>query len=192
MGKKTLLIIAGLALLLACVALLRWRRAKPNAPTISQISQTIGGPAFEVRVEMPLLSGRPPWEIPGVILGFSERGPHFDQSSPGARIGSATPHRLELSADDGWDLLIESDSDGRVTPSTRLVFPISLGGRPPLKFSCGPAEPAAGHFETTPSTRSGKLDGNFVVALPNCKNAVSGKTTAGQPVFTIKGNFAGL
>jgi hypothetical protein len=187
-GKKTLLIIAGLALLLACVVVLRLRRAQTPAPVVVN-SQ---GQTFEVRVEMPLLSGRPPWELPGVILGYSERGPRFDQSSPGARSGSVTRNRLELSADGGWDLLIENDSDGRVGSSTRLVFPISLGGRPPLKFSCGPAEPAAGHFETTPSANSGKLDGNFVVALPNCKNAVSGKTTAGQPVFTIKGSFTGL
>jgi hypothetical protein len=188
---KTLLIIVGLAVLLACVALLRWRRAEPNAATISQKLESIRGPAFEVRVEMPLLSGRPPWELPGVILGFSERGPRFDQASPGARIGDVTPHRLELSADGGWDLLIETDSDGRVAPSTRLIFPVVLGGRP-LKFKCRPAEPAVGHFETRARAGSDKLDGSFVVKLPSCKNPESGKTTAGQPVFTIIGSFKEL
>ena len=187
---KILLIIVGLALLLACVALLRWRRAEPKAATISQKLESIRGPAFDVRVEMPLLSGRPPWEIPGVILGLSERGPRFDQASPGARIGDVTPHRLELSAD-GWDLLIEADSDGRVAPSTRLVFPVVLGGRP-LKFRCGPGEPPVGHFETSARANSDKLDGSFLVKLPNCKNPESGKTTAGQPVFTIIGSFKEL
>jgi hypothetical protein len=185
-GKKTLLIIVGLRCLACVVALVAADK------TLAPVAANPQGPAFEVRVEMPLLSGRPPWELPGVILGYSERGPRFDQASPGARVGSITANHLELSADGGWDLLIERDSDGRVAPSTRLVFPISLGGRPPLKFSCGPAEPAAGHFETTPSASSAKLDGNFVVKLPNCKNAVSGKTTAGQPVFTIRGSFTGL
>jgi hypothetical protein len=188
---KTLLIIVGLALLLACVAMLRWRRAKLNAPTVSQTLRSIEGPAFEVRVEMPLLSGRPPWELPGVILGYIERGPRFDQASPGARSGNVTPHSLELSADGGWDLLIENDSAGRVAPSTRLRFPIVLGGRH-LKFICSPAEPAVGHFETSTRANSDKLDGSFLVKLPNCKNAESGKTTAGQPVFTIRGSFNGL
>jgi hypothetical protein len=186
---KTLLIIIGIALLLACIAVL-WRRAKTKLPIVSQTSQSIEGPAFEVRVEMPLLSGRPPWELPGVILGYIERGPRFDQASPGARIGNVTPHHLELSAD-GWDLLVEADSDGRIAPSTRLEFPVVLGGRP-LRFRCGPAERAVGHLDTTPSAKSDKLDGSFLFELPNCKNPASGKTTAGQPVFTIRGSFNGL
>lgn len=188
---KTLLIVAGLALLLGCVAVLKWRRAERNAATILQISPSMGDPAFVVSVEMPLLSGRPPWELPGVILGYYERGPRFDQASSGARIGNVTPHRLELSADGGWDLLLETDSEGRLTQSTQVAFPVVLGRRP-LKFRCAPAERPVGHLETTPRVDSDKLDGSFVVELPNCKNAESGKTTAGQPVFTVKGSFKGL
>jgi hypothetical protein len=186
---KTLLIIVGLALLLACVAVLRWRRVKPNAATVTSASPD---GSFELIVEMPLLSGRPPWELPGVIFGSRDRGPRFNYMSAGARVGNVTPYRLELSGDGGWDLLIETDSEGRITPTTRLVFPAELGGRPPFGLRCTPAEPAVGYFETSPSAISGKLNGSFVVKLPNCKNAASGKTTAGQPVFTLKGNFKGL
>jgi hypothetical protein len=185
---KTLLIIVGLALLLACVAVLRWGRVKPNAVTVAS---SLPEGSFELIVEMPLLSGRPPWELPGVIFGSRDRGPRFNYMSAGAKVGSVTPHRLELSGE-GWDLLIETDSDGRVTPNTRLLFPAELGGRPPLNLRCTPAEPAVGYFETSPSASTGKLNGSFVVKLPNCRNAVSGKTTAGQPVFTLKGNFKGL
>ena len=190
--KKILLIIAGLALLLACVVVLRWRRAKPGRPTISQTSRSIGGPAFEVRVEQSLVEGRAPWEIPGVILGYSERGPRFDQASLGARIGNVKPDHVELSADGGWDLLIETDNEGRLTPATRLAFPIKLGGRP-LKFNCRPADRAVGYFRTTSTAASEALDGDFVFELTTCKNAVSGKT-AQWPYrpLTVRGSFAGL
>jgi hypothetical protein len=50
-------------------------------------SKCYGRPAFEVRVERPIFNGaRPPWELPGVILGLSERGPKFDQTSSGAKV----------------------------------------------------------------------------------------------------------
>jgi len=188
---KTLLIIVGMVLLVACVLVLRWRRTKPNAPTVSQTSRLIGGPAFEVLVEQPLVEGRAPWEIPGIILGYSERGPRFDQASPGARIGNVTPDHVELSADGGWDLLVEIDSEGRIASGTRLAFPIKLGGRP-LKFNCRPADRAVGYFRTT-NPAADTLDGDFVFEVTTCKNAVSGKTAMWpyRPL-TVRGSFAGL
>src|SRR2546423_12244943 len=63
-GKKILVIIIALALLLACIVALRLRRPKPVGPSVSETSRLIGGPAFEVQVEMPAFnSGRAPWEI---------------------------------------------------------------------------------------------------------------------------------
>jgi hypothetical protein len=83
--KKTLLIIVGLVMLLAGIGLFRLRRNQPVGASVSETSRTIGGPAFVVQVDMPLFnSGRAPWEIPGVILGYSKRGPQFNQASPGA------------------------------------------------------------------------------------------------------------
>src|SRR5882724_370885 len=102
-GKKILVTIIALALLLACIVALRLRRDQPVAPRVSETSRLIGGPAFEVQVEMPAFnSGRAPWEIPGVILGY-DRGPRFDQTSPGAQVGKIASDHIELSSDGGWD-----------------------------------------------------------------------------------------
>jgi len=191
-GKKKLVIIIALALLLAGIVALRLRREKPIGPSVSETSRSIGGPAFEVQVEMPAFnSGRAPWEIPGVILGY-DRGPRFDQASPGAQIGKIAPDRIELSADGGWNLLIEAEGEGRITQGTHVAFPVKLGGRP-LKFNCRPADPAIGYLHTTARTSSDELEGNFQLEVAICTNAASGKTAAWpyQPL-KVRGNFAGL
>ena len=191
--KKTLLIIVGLVMLLACIGLLRLRRYEPVATSVSETSRTIGGPAFEVQVEMPLFnSGRAPWEIPGVILGYSNRGPRFDQASPGANVGNIAPDHLELSAEGGWDVLIETDREGRIAQGTHIAFPVKLGGRP-LKFDCRPADPPVGYLHTTTRPGSDELEGSFQLEIVSCKNAISGKTAAWpyQPL-KVSGSFAGL
>ena len=188
-ARKTLLIIAGLALLVGCVVVLSLRRARRVAPSAAQAS---GGPWFEVLVERPIFNGaRPPWEIPGVIFGTRERGPRLNQDSPGARIGNLTPQRFELSAEGGWDLLIEIDGEGRITPETHVAFPIELGTRP-LRFNCRPANPPAGYLTTT-QRDSGEIDGSFALELTTCINVQSGKT-AQWPYspLPVRGNFAGL
>jgi hypothetical protein len=69
-GKKILVIVIAAALLLAGIVALRLRRDKPVGASVLETSRSIGGPAFEVQVEMPAFnSGRAPWEIPGVLLG---------------------------------------------------------------------------------------------------------------------------
>ncbi len=191
-GKKTLVIVIALALLLGCIVVLRMRRDRPVGPSVSETSRLIGGPAFEIQVEMPAFnSGRAPWEIPGVILGY-DRGPRFDQGSPGVRLGKIAPDHIELGADDGWDLLIETDREGRITQGTHVGFPVKLGGRP-LKFDCRPADPSFGYLHTTTHTGSDELEGSFQLEVAICKNAVSGKTAAWpyQPL-KVRGNFAGL
>jgi len=191
-GKKTLLIIVGLALLFACIGVLRLRKAKPVGASVSETSRSIGGPAFDVLVEMPLFnSGRAPWELPGVILGYSNRGPRFDQASPGAQVGKVAADHLELSAADGWEILIEIDHEGRLTQGTHVAFPVKLGGRP-LKFNCRPADPPVGYLLTT-RTCADELEGSFQLEVAICKNAVSGKTAAWpyQPL-KVSGSFAGV
>jgi hypothetical protein len=190
-GKKILVTIIALALLLACIVALRLRRDKVG-PSVSETSRLIGGPAFEVLVEMPAFnSGRAPWEIPGVILGY-DRGPRFDQASPGAQVGKIASDHVELSADGGWDLLIKTDGEGRLAEGTHVAFPVKLGGRP-LKFNCQPADPTAGYLHITARTGSEQLEGSFQLEVAICKNAVSGKTAAWpyQPL-RVRGNFAGL
>ena len=189
--KKLLVIILALVLLVACILALRLRRDKPLGPSVSETSRLIGGPAFEVQVEMPAFnSGRAPWEIPDVILGY-DRGPHFDQKSPGARVGKIAPDHIELSADGGWDLLIETDDEGRLAQETHVAFPVKLGGRP-LKFNCRPADPTVGYLHTA-RTGADEIEGSFQLEIAVCKNAVSGKTAAWpyQPL-KVRANFAGL
>lgn len=191
-GKKILVLIISLALLLACIVVLRLRRGNPIGPSVSETSRLIEGPAFEVQVEMPAFnSGRAPWEIPGVILGY-DHGPRFDQASPGAQVGKIAADHIELSADGGWDILIETDSEGRLTKGTYVAFPVKLGGRP-LKFDCRPADLSVGYLHTNARPGSDELDGSFKLEVAICKNAVSGKTAAWpyRPL-KVRGNFARL
>ena len=191
-GKKIWVIVISLALLLAAIVALRLRREKPIGSSLSDTSRLIGGPAFEVQVQMPAFnSGRAPWEIPGVILGY-DHGPRFDQASLGAQVGKVAPDHIELKADGGWDLLIETDAEGRLAHETHVAFPVKLGGRP-LKFNCRPADSTVGYLHTTARTGSNELEGNFQLEIAICKNADSGKTAAWpyQPLM-VRGNFAGL
>jgi hypothetical protein len=191
-GKKIVVIIISLALLLAAVVALRWRSEKPIGSSVSETARLSGGRAFEVQVEMPAFnSGRAPWEIPGVILGY-DRGPRFDQASPGAQVGKIAPDHIELRADGGWEILIETDAEGRLAQSTHVAFPVKLGGRP-LKFNCRPADPTVGYLHTTARPDSDELEGEFQLEIAICKNAVSGKTAAWpyRPL-KVRGNFAGL
>ena len=105
---------------------------------------------------------------------------------PGAKIGSVSPTHLEITADGGWDLVIESDSDGRILAGTRLMFTLYLSDRQ-LKLNCRPADVAVGNFNAIAGADSDTLDGSFLLKLSQCKNAVSGKNTAGLPVFTVRG-----
>jgi hypothetical protein len=191
-AKKILVIIIALAFLLACVIALRLRRDKPVGPSVSETSRLIGGPAFEVQVELPAFnSGRSPWEIPGAILGF-DHGPRFDQASPGAQVGKITPDHIELSADGGWHLLIATDGEGRLAQETHVAFPVKLGGRP-LNFNCRPADPTIGYLHTTTRTDSDEVEGSFQLEVAICKNAASGKTAAWPyKPLRIRGTFAGL
>jgi len=190
-SKKTLLIILGVALLLGCVLVLRFRRERRVTQGTQGAPQTSEGPWFEIAVDAPIFNSRPPWEIPGVLLGTRERGPKLNQNSPGVRIGNITTHRLELSAEGGWDFLIETDSEGRLTPATHIAFPIKIGGRPNT-LNCRPADPPVGYLDTK-AADSGEIEGSFVVEVMRCINVKSGKT-AQWPYspLPIRGNFAGL
>jgi hypothetical protein len=189
--KKLLIIIIALVVVLAGVALLfRWRRDRVRADQASA-AIAAGSPVFEVNVEAPRLSGRPPWEVPGVLLGLSERGPRLDQTSSGARVVNIGKDRLELSAD-GWNIFIVADGEGRIVSGTHLQFPIKLGNRP-LNFDCRPADRPTGNLITNTNATSGEVNGSFVVDVVACMNTKSGKTAAWpyEPL-TIRGSFSGL
>ena len=191
-GKHILIIIIAVTLLLAWIVALRLRRDKPIAPSVSETSRLTGGPAFKVQVEMPAFnSGRAPWEIPGVIMGY-DPGPRFDQGSPGAQVGKIAPDHIELSAEGGWDVLIETDGAGRLAQGTHVAFPVKLGGRQ-LKFNCRPADPTVGYLHIIAPAGSDELEGSFQLEVGICKNAVSGKIAAWPyKPLKVRGNFAGL
>jgi hypothetical protein len=115
----------------------------------------------------------------------------FDHTSRGAQIGSIEHNRIELIAE-GWNLFIETDSEGRVAPGTHLVFPLAIGGRK-VRLSCQPADRATGYLSTTTRAGSDEIVGRFLVELPTCKNVESGKATNWPPAaLTVSGNFVGL
>lgn len=187
-GKKILLIIVGLTLLLA-VLLLMLRRHNEQSIT-ARIANAPDG-AFLVQVQRPLLSGRPIWDAPRAIFGDGDSELKFSEMTPGAKVEQVGPTLLKLSADGGWELVIVSDDQGRVLPGTHVMFSLTLPGRT-LKLNCGPADPAVGHFNVIPRAGSDRFDGDFLLKLGECKNAVSGKNTAGLPTFTVRGGFKGL
>jgi hypothetical protein len=193
---RTSLIIIAVALL-ACVACLVWlgsRPDDPDEPVGASVSETSRGPSFEVRVVVPRgglpLGGiLPDWFVRKHDL--TPRELQFDYTSPGAKIVSIKQDRLELSAD-GWDLFIETDSEGRIAPGTRLVFPLGLGGRR-LRLDCRPADRAIGYLRSATRAGSDELSGRFLVELAICRNAESGKTTNWPPApLTVRGSFVGL
>lgn len=193
---KTSLIIIALALL-ACLGCLVWfgsRPDEPDEPVGASVSETSRGPSFEVRVVMPRsalpLFGILPDRLVAKLDG-TPRELRFDHTSRGAQIVSVEHDRLELRAD-GWELFIETDGEGRITPGTHLVFPTGLGGRR-LRLDCRPADRATGSLSTTTRAGSDELSGRFLVELATCKNAESGKTINWPPApLTVRGSFVGL
>jgi hypothetical protein len=190
--KRSLIIIT--VALLAGLVWLTWRGSRTAEPDAESVSDTSGGPSFEVRVVMPR-SGLP---LGGILPDWlvkkhdlTPRELRFDHTSRGAQVVSVGHDRLELSAE-GWELFIEADGEGWVAPGTHLVFPTGLGGRQ-MRLNCRPADPATGYLSTSTRASSDKLDGRFLVELATCKNAESGKTTNWPPApLTLRGSFDGL
>jgi hypothetical protein len=185
--KKKLLIIGVLTLFLAGLALLflRWRSNQLSTTSLT------GAPdgSFVLQIEKPLLSLRAPWEVPRAVFGDRDPDLRLRQTSPGAKLGVVTPKRFELTADGGWDLVIESDGQGKILETTQMAFPMKISERY-YKFRCRHADSGVGYFNTT--TREDKLDGTFLLRLTQCKNVLSGKNTAGLPPFPVRGSFKGL
>jgi hypothetical protein len=193
---KIWLIIIALALLTGLASLV-WLGSRPDHPdeTVGEsVSDTSRDPSFEVRVVVPRaglpLGGiLPDWVVKKNDL--TPRELRFDHTSPGAKIVNVEHNHLNLSAD-GWELFIETDGAGRVTPGTYLVFPTGLGGNQ-VRLNCRPADRATGFLRTTARAGSDDLDGRFLIELATCKNAESGKTTEWPPApLTVRGSFASL
>jgi len=199
---KTSVIVIALALLASLV----WLISRPDEreePDAVGVSDTSPGQSFEVNVERPrmdrALGGILPKKLEAKLFGGGEL--RFDHVSRGARIGSVGLDRLGLSAD-GWELLVETDGEGRVAPGTRLVFPIEIAEKQ-WTLRCRPADPGVGYLRTTTRAGSGDLDGRFLVELARCEDAETGEildTEAGanpgdawpSAPLTLSGRFTGL
>ena len=201
-SMKTFLIIGVLAVVAGLVGLV-WLMSRPNGVDAVSISNTTGGPSFEVNVEKPrmdrFLGGILPIKVEEKLIGGSPL--RFDHASRGAKIGNVGQDRLELRAD-GWDLLVEIDSEGKLGPGTRLVFPIEIAERQ-WTLRCRPADPANGYLRSNQRVGSGEFDGSFLVELTRCEDARTGKildTEAGgdpgdawpSAPLTLRGSFARL
>ncbi|MCA1615571.1 MAG: hypothetical protein LC800_16015 [Acidobacteria bacterium] len=196
---KTTLIVVALALV-ACVV---WLVSRPGGPDAAGVADESGGPSFEVQVEKPridrFLYGILPTRLEEKLLGGGEL--RFGHASRGAQAGGAGHDRLELRAD-GWELIVEADGGGGITPGTRLVFPIEIAEvRRTLR--CRPADGAVGYLHAATRAGSDVLDGRFLVELAACVNAETGKIidteAGGRPgdawpsaPLTVRGSFRGL
>lgn len=182
MRALLILVVVGGILVLVAVA------TGPGALVAPTAWDAADGPRFRVEVIKPRIS-RP---LAG-LLPESLFGPPlaFDHASPGAEVVAAGPGRLELRAD-GWELLIETDAEGRVAPTSRLVFPIELANRD-LTLRCRPADPPVGRLEVTAASDAEGRAGHFAVEFPTCENAATGKVIAWPPAaLTVRGIFTGL
>ena len=194
-GKRSLILIA-LALVAGVVSLV-WLVSRPDDPDerVGQnIARTSPGPSFEVRVIVPRLARPLAGILPDWLVGKLDGTPselRLDHRSGGVQIGKVGSDRVELRAE-GWDLLIETDAEGRIAQGTRLLFPLALGGRH-VRLNCRPADRPMGYLSSTKRADSGELEGHFLVELASCKNADSGQSTNWPPApLTVRGSFAGL
>lgn len=192
---KTSLIVIAVALVVGLVGLVWFlsRSEETDETFAERESNTSGTSAFEVRVIMPR-AGLPLGGIlPDALVRKLDGTPsqlRFDHTSPGAWMGNVDAGSLELKAD-GWDLLIETEADGKVGPGTRLVFQMGLGGRQ-VTLNCRPSDPVIGSLITSSQPGSDNIGGRFVVELATCRNAESGKTTNWPPApLTVRGSFVG-
>jgi hypothetical protein len=202
--KRTLI---SCALVVLIGLILVWLLSRRNQSDTPVVSATSGSPAFEVQVEKPRMDRPFAGLLPAPLEAFLTSDLRFGHASSGAKVGNVEPNHVELSAD-RWDLLIETDVEGKITSETRLIFPIEIADAF-VPMRCRPANPAIGYLKTTPrpSTSESKtadvLDGRFIVELARCENAQTGKTldteTGGDQgqawpssPLTLRGSFAGL
>jgi hypothetical protein len=179
-GMKRVLIVLGLLVLIAALIVIG---SQPVAPVPASTGAP-GCPAFVVQVVRPW-SARP---LFGLLPGSELR---FDQTSLGAKVGRVGADRLELSAD-GWEFVLQIDSEGKIAPDTHLVFPIELAER--LRNLRGrPDADAAGYLRITTRKATGELDGQFLVEIARCEDVGTGKTLEWPPApLTVRGSFTGL
>ena len=167
--------------LIAGVVCLVWLASRPDDPIAANVWTRLPRPV--VRCDRREASHRSgllgilPTKLEAKLFGVGEL--RFDQASNGAKFGSVGHDRIELSAD-GWDLLIQTDGEGKVAPGTRLVFPMEIAEHQ-YTLRCRPADCPTGFLETKTRTGSDVLDGRFVIELAKCEDAKTGRFSIRKP-----------
>jgi len=155
-------------LLMAGFAVVAYR---PDRPVATIVPGSSSGPAFVVQVIRPRLGLPLGGILPPQLFGH-EAHLGFDSGSAGASIDSVGPGRLELGADD-WNLVLDLDSEGRVTPETQVVFKLEFEERLRM-VRCRPGVPAVGIFNTAGLAGSDEISGSFDIELARCEDADTG------------------
>lgn len=161
-------LLAGIAIV-ACFSLVVYR---PDRPVATIVPGASSGPAFVVQIIRPRVGLPLGGILPPQLFGL-EAHLGFESTSAGASIGSVSPGRLELGADN-WDLVLVLDADGRVTPETQVVFELVFEERL-RRVRCRPGDPPIGTLSTTALAESGELSGSFDIELARCEDAATGK-----------------
>jgi len=191
-GKKILVIIIALALLLACIVALRLRREKAVGRVCRKTSRLIRRPGLRGSGRDACLQFRPrtlgdPWRHLGVTI--VDRGSIRQVLVPSRQ--DSTDH-IELSADGGWDLLIGTDGEDGPLKEHTLAFPVKLGGRP-LKFNCDRRSDRwlSSHHRGAPG--SDELEGELPTGSRHLQECLSRKNLpVALPTAQDRGNFAKL
>jgi hypothetical protein len=194
---KKLLFLAAL-MVLALVAWIFWRLAESatrEETSAASTADSSAGPSFRARLIMPpmtrTLFGLLPNFVEDRIPGAMKRELLLDHLRPGTELGRVGKRILELRNADGWDLLIETDAEGRIAGETRVYFPINLGERD-VRLVCRPVDPAVGHLKME-AAEDGRLSGSFQLEIVACLNAKSGKRPEWPPApLKLRGSFTGL
>ncbi len=189
---KTLLTLIALALLGAFLVLgsISDKRVPPGSLVRPGGLDPSGGPAFEVYVVKPRVNRPFAGLLPDGIFGLPSSELRFDHTGLGAEIRRVEEDRLELSGN-GWELLIETDGEGRVAPGTRIVFPLELGGQQRI-LRCRPEALASAELIITTREDSDELDGSFLVEFASCEIAESQKAIEWPSApLTVHGSFVG-
>ena len=160
---------------------------RPDRPVATIVPGSSSTPAFVAQIIRPRLGLPVGGLLPPQLFGL-EAHLGFGSTSAGASIGSVGVGRLELRAD-GWDLVLVSDADGRVTSETRVIFELMFEERL-RKVRCRPADPAIGTLNSTTLADTGELCGSFDVELARCEDAETGKPLGWPPApLVLHGSF---
>jgi len=167
-----ILIPLGLLASLAALILFSFVVYQPDRPVATIVPGSSSGPTFVAQIIRPRLGLPLGGILPPQLFGL-EGHLGFESTSAGASIGRVGPEHLEFGADD-WDLVIDLDTDGRVTAETQVVFKLLFEER--LRtVRCRPDDPAIGTFSRTALAGSDELSGSFSIELAHSEDADTGK-----------------